>query len=365
VLVSKHSLAAVPRFTHLRKLMAPAGIVQFCRGLEPDAESGTCLDDNARALLVAIMALAADPSDPVARAVGDAAARFVFGAQRPDGSFHNLADIRGDYLDDVGSEESIGRAIWVSGVAVRCSVVPEWQSAAAIALKAALPAIGSLRADHSRAYAVFGLASAIAPDAVSHMKPVGEPLPASLRSDVARHLELLCKGLLDDHRNAATRDWPWWRPQLTWGNGRLPEALIRAACALGSRRLAKVGLGALEFLASVTQSGDVFVPIGNDGWYERGGVRSLYDQQPIEACAMTDAWLAAHRLTGESAYRARAQTAYDWFHGRNTERLALAVPETGGCYDGLRRERVNENQGAESTLSYLHSHLMMAAANGP
>lgn len=364
MLDTRHSLAAVPRFTHLRNLMAPAGVIQFSRGLEPDTQSGTCLDDNARVLLVAIMALAADPADPVARAAGDVAARFVVRAQRQDGSFRNMADINGDFLEEIGSQESVGRAIWVSGVAVRCAVVPEWRSGAMAVLKAALPAIKTLGADHSRAYAVLGLAAALAPDAVTHMKPLGEPLPSALRADVARHLETLCKDLLDDHRRVATRDWPWWQSRLTWGNGRLPEALLRAASALGSRRLADVGLNALQFLASVTQSGDVFIPIGNDGWYERGGVRSLYDQQPIEACAMTDAWLAAYRLTGDPSYRSRAETAYEWFHGRNTERIAVAVAETGGCYDGLRRGCVNGNQGAESTLSFLHSHLMMAAATG-
>jgi hypothetical protein len=167
--------------------------------------------------------------------------------------------------------------------------------------------------------------------------------------------------LARDFLSSATNDWSWWTPTLTWGNGRLPEAMLRSAAVTGQKRYAEIGLRALDFLADVTQSGDVFIPVGNADWYGRGGHRARYDQQPIEACAMVDAWLAAYRLTGDSTYLNRAGTAFDWFHGRNTEGLALARPQTGGCCDGLRRGRVNENQGAESTISYVQASLAMQA----
>jgi hypothetical protein len=106
------------------------------------------------------------------------------------------------------------------------------------------------------------------------------------------------------------------------------------------------------------------MPIGNDGWYPRGGRRAKYDQQPIEACAMVDVWLAASRLTGDASYLERARIAFEWFNGLNTERIAVGVAETGACYDGLQRGRVNRNQGAESTLSYLQARFAISAALG-
>jgi hypothetical protein len=345
-------------------MLGPAGVVQFSRGSTPDRSSGTCLDDNARAWLVAIYALRADPDQPYARLVGDAAAKFVAAAQLPDGQFHNFADIDGRFTDDVGSEDSYGRTIWACGVAARCAPEQQWRRIARTVLAAALPQVYKIRSPHARAYIVLGLAAALAPEMAAAVPPTGEPLEPQLHAEVERALAQMADGLLDHHITASSQDWPWWENHLTWGNGRLPEAMLRAAAATGNRDYAKTGIRALEFLAGITQSGTIFVPIGNQGWRLRGGTRAYYDQQPIEACAMVDAWLAAHRLTGDVTYRDAAQVAFDWFHGGNTERLALAIPESGACYDGLHAGHVNQNQGAESTLSYLHAHLAISAALG-
>ncbi|HEY5096110.1 MAG TPA: hypothetical protein VII69_13420 [Candidatus Eremiobacteraceae bacterium] len=342
-------------------MLRPAGVLQFSRGSSPDPSSGTCLDDNARAWLVAIYALRADPEQPYAKSVGDAAANFVAIAQHPDGFFHNFADVNGRFTDDVGSEDSFGRALWACGVAARCAPMPEWRAIARTALAAALPLVPEIRSPHARAYIVLGLAAAFAPE-VAALPPMGDALDPRLAGDVERALIGAADGLLDHHNRASAHDWPWWENHLTWGNGRMPEAMLRAAAATGNREYAATGIRALEFLADITQSGTVFVPIGNQGWRLRSGARAFYDQQPIEACAMVDAWLAAYRLTGEVSYRDSAQVAFDWFHGGNTERLALAIPETGACYDGLHAGHVNQNQGAESTLSYMHAHLAIGAA---
>ncbi|HEY7982332.1 MAG TPA: hypothetical protein VID19_12690 [Candidatus Eremiobacteraceae bacterium] len=355
-------LTTNPSFTHLHALLGPAGVIQFSRGTAPDPTSGTCLDDNARAWIVAIYALRADPEQPYARLIGDAAAQFVADAQRQDGRFHNFADVSGRFTDDVGSEDSFGRTIWACGIAARCAPVKQWRDIARKVLAAAAPVVAEVRSPHARAYIVLGLAAAFAPEKAAAVAPLGEPLDAPLLDDVERALTAVAGGLLDHHTAAASHDWPWWENHLTWGNGRLPEAMLRAALATGDRQYAATGMRALDFLAGITQSGTVFVPIGNQGWRLRSGARAFYDQQPIEACAMVDAWLAAHRLTGDLTYRDAAQVAFDWFHGGNTERLALAVPTTGACFDGLHPGHVNQNQGAESTLSYLHAHLAINAS---
>lgn len=343
-------------------MMGTAGIIQFGRGSTPDISSGTCLDDNARVWLVAMAALASQPHRESARDIGDSAAQFLVSAQRGDGRFHNLADVRGKHLDDVGSEDSFGRAIWACGTAASAATVPEWRSAALAVLETAAPAIEALTATHARAYAVLGLSAALAPEAASTLRPSGDALPAPLHDRLARSLAVLSGALDREFHSNATDDWSWWSETLTWGNGRLPEAMLRAAAATGNRRYAATGLRALAFLGEITQPAAVFTPVGNDGWYRRGGIRAKYDQQPIEACAMVDAWLAAARLTGDAAYVDRSRVAFEWFNGLNTERIAVGVAETGACYDGLQPGRVNRNQGAESTLSYLHAGFAIDAA---
>ena len=353
-----------PSFAHLHALLGPAGVTQFSRGATPDPSSGTCLDDNVRAWLVAMYALRSDPEQPYAHVIGDTAAAFVTAAQLPDGRFHNFADFDGRFTDVIGSEDSFGRTIWACGVNARCAPIAKWREIARTALAKALPLVHEIRSPHARSYVILGLAAAFAPEMAAAVTPVGEALDPNLRDDVGAALAAVADAMLAQHKAASSEDWPWWENHLTWGNGRLPEAMLRAAAATGNREYAATGIRALEFLAEITQSGTVFVPIGNQGWRLRSGARAFYDQQPIEACAMVDAWLAAHRLTGDLNYRDAAQVAFDWFNGGNTERLALAVPSTGACFDGLHAGHVNQNQGAESTLSYLHAHLAIGAALG-
>jgi len=353
---------ACVRLEHLRRLMAPAGIVQFGRGESPDLRSGTCLDDNSRAWLAAIHAMARSDAPAFTREIGDRAAAFITAAQRDDGWFHNMADIDGGHLDVVGSEDSIGRMIWVAGTAARCATVPEWRATAIGLLERVLPIIEELRVTHARAYALLGMSAALAPESAWPLAPAAPALPSPLRGRLKDVFLRVASSLLAVHRANASPDWPWWSDTLTWGNARLPEALLRSALATGDKKLEKAGTTALEFLASVTQPADMFVPIGNDGWYRRNGTRAIYDQQPIEACGMVDLWHAAFKLTGDTAYLDRARTAYAWFHGNNTEGLAVANAETGGCCDGLLRGELNENQGAESTLSYVQATLVISAA---
>lgn len=350
------------RLDHFRRLMAPAGIVQFARGESPDQRSGTCLDDNVRAWLAAVHVMARPDAPAFAREIGDRAAAFVTAAQRDDGWFHNMADIDGQHLDVVGSEDSIGRTIWAAGTAARCSTVPEWRETAIGLLERSLPILDEIRVIHARAYAILGLSAALAPDSAWPLRGAGPALPSPLRGRLKDVFLRVAASMLATFRENAAADWPWWSDTLTWGNARLPESMVRAAIATGDKKFAKAGLGALEFLASVTQPDDMFVPVGNDGWYRRNGRRPIYDQQPIEACGMVDLWQAAYKLTGDPTHVDRARTAYEWFHGKNTEGLPVANADTGGCCDGLRRGELNHNQGAESTLSYVHATLVTSAA---
>ncbi len=351
-----------PSFSHCRELLDRFGMVQFAIGAEPDLAFGYCVDDNARAFLASTLALHLRPDFEDARVVGEAALEFLERSQRADGLFHNLMDEQGAFTDEIGSEDSFGRALWACGVASRCAPVPEWRARSIALLAAALKHVEAMRWLRPRAYAVLGLAAAADPEKGSLFPAMGEGFDAPLQASVLAALHGQCSRLAREFQENAVAHWQWWEPQLTWGNARPAEALIRAAAVTADAGASSLGLQALRFLASVTQERDTFLPIGNEGWYERGGPRAVYDQQPIEACGMVDAWLAAARVTGDAAYRTKALEAFGWFLGLNSEGLVVAEVAQGGCHDGLRRGGLNPNMGAESTLSYVHAHTAIAGA---
>ena len=132
---------------------------------------------------------------------------------------------------------------------------------------------------------------------------------------------------------------------------------------MGQPKVVERGLQALRWLVElqVSEMGH-FRPIGSNGFYRRGGVRANFDKQPISAHATVSACLEAYRATSDRWWYEEAQRAFDWFIGWNDLGLELYSPESGGCRDGLHVDRVNANQGAESTLAFLLSLAEMRLA---
>jgi len=360
-LLSEVALGNPPKLEYCLRMLDRFGMLQFARGAAPDPRFGYCLDDNARAFLAAVITLYLDPDSVDAKKFGEAALGFMESCRRADGRFHNLMGPDGAFTDEVGSPDSLGRLIWASGIAASCATLPSWRERAQKLLLAALDQAETLNPLHPMAYSILGLAAATAPAAAAPI-PAGNPTLA--QADISRMrnvLERQCTNLTALLECNAQPQWDWFESFMTWGNARIPEALLRGSAALGDANLRATGLRTLGFLASVTHEKDVFVPVGNKGWYERGAERAIYDQQPIEACAMVDAWLAAAKLTGQVEYESKALEAFSWFIGLNTDRLSVVETESGGCRDGLEPGRLNTNMGAESTLSYVHAHASLAA----
>src|SRR5208282_2426119 len=173
--------------------------------------------------------------------------------------------------------------------------------------------------------------------------------------------DALANRLLDSYLANRSMDWKWFEKELSYSNARLPQALIRAGIRASNDAVVSAGLEALDWLATVQrcERKGHFVPIGSHGFYSKKTEKARFDQQPLEACASVSACLQAYRATGKDTWRKEAWTAFNWFLGDNDLQLALYDPTTGGCRDGLHPDRANQNQGAESTLSFLMALLEM------
>ena len=289
-----------------------------------------------------------DPHDALAERLAPTYLSFLHDAQIDDGRFHNFMGFDRAWLDAVGTHDSVGRALWSLGYGMRYAGRGSWRRTSQMLFDKALGSIEWLHYARAQAYACIGLShaieSGIAPDQEAQYK---------------RHLRSLADALKQRYLDVRDASWQWFENALTYDNARMPEAMLRAGLTLRDDELIAIGLRTFEFLERVTVEDGVFVPVGNEGWYQRGGVKPKYSQQPLEAVAMIDAALMGFDATGDPAYRSTAQLALDWYYGRNSRGIVMA--RHGGCLDGLNETSVNMNMGAESTLAYLAGAYALAA----
>jgi hypothetical protein len=334
-----------PSLEHVRALSDDVGIAQHAVLDVPNRKEGYCTDDVARAFIVAVAASAYERQRKEAFALGHTYLAFLHDAQMADGRFHNFMSYARTWLDDVGTPDSNGRAIWALGYGMRHAQRDSWRPICQGLLERALPHVLAFEFPRSRAYAAIGLAHAF--EALGRRDPTIE---ATLRA--------IASGLVTAHAATQGPHWNWFENTMTYDNARLPEALIRIGTVLEDRDVLDIGLATFGFYESVTVENGRFVPIGNAGWYPRGGRRSRYAQQPLEAASLVDAALAAEAVTKDDRYRRLAECGLEWFYGRNSRDAVMA--QSGGCFDGLEELGVNRNMGAESTLAYLASAFALA-----
>ncbi|HVA34139.1 MAG TPA: hypothetical protein VNG31_08335 [Candidatus Baltobacteraceae bacterium] len=339
-------MPALPPLDHLAVLSDETGVIQHAVETVPDRDTGYCTDDVARAFMVTLSWLQLAPRDEQAQRLASIYLAFLESAQRDDGRFHNFMSYERAWLDEVGTQDSCGRAMWALGYGIRFAPTEPWRRVCRALFERGLEAIDGFDYLRPRAYTMLGLAYAY---------------PALHDARHAGALRSLADVLVESYDSASDADWGWFEPEMTYDNARLCEALIRAGHALSDRRYEDVGLVTLAFYERVTIENGIFVPIGNKGWYRRGGERARYDQQPLEAYAMVDAELAAYEATGDSGRAGNAETALAWYYGKNTRASVMA--HGGGCYDGLG-EVPNRNMGAESTLALLAAAYTMELRRG-
>jgi hypothetical protein len=325
---------------YLETLCDATGILQHAVGARPDPAHGYCTDDVARALRVDLL-----HQRELGWAAVEASARrhlafleeaFVPGA----GRFRNFRAVGGAWLDDGGSQDSQGRAIQALGETILLAPDDGMAPTARLLLDRALPGARKLTALRASSSALLGCVAAVR---------------GGMVGDVESTLRQLAGRLAAEFRACPEPDWPWPEPVLTYENGLPVQALIVAGAHLRSDEMLQAGLRVLDWLvASQTAPEGHLAPIGN-GWWPRDGIRSRFDQQPIEASALVLAAAAACVAAGRAGDRRAVEQAYAWFLGANDLGVAVAEPGRGACFDALTPTGVNLNQGAESTLAWLNA----------
>jgi glycosyltransferase involved in cell wall biosynthesis len=336
---------------HVRAMTDDTGMLQHATFSVPRYDDGYCLDDNARALLLMTSLDDAGIDDPaVVRALESRYLAFVDHAfDRRSGRFRNFLSYDRRWLEPTGSEDSHGRALWALGAVVGRASDPGRLSLAGDLFHAAIPAVAAFTSPRAWAYALLGIEE--------YLRAFqGDSAAAALRVSLAERL-------LDLLRRTERPDWPWFEDSLTYCNARLAQALIVAGRGMERREMLDAGVHALDWLVSLQTSAEgQFAPIGSNGFYARGTAPATFDQQPVEASATLSACLAAHGATGDSRWIERSARIFAWFLGDNHLHQLVFDPATGGCRDGVHPDRVNQNQGAEATLSFLLALCEMRAA---
>lgn len=346
-----------PRLEHLRRMTDDTGLIQHAIGPVPNRKLGYTTDDNARALLVALLAW--QQGDQGARILADTYLAFLAYAQEPDGSFHNLFAYDRRPLEEEPSEDCQGRALWALAAAARAWGGTPAGTVAIRLFDQGLDAFARPAYPRGQAQLILAGATLLDPEGGPSLTDAPLTLPENLLQRVRSALILAATDLVLRYRHESGQGWYWFEPVMTYDCALLPAALFWAYRVTGSGEYLQVARESLEFFAGATVRNGTFWPVGNRGWYPRGGQPAEFDQQPLEAAALAVAAVAAQRATGQKGWRELGLIADHWFLGRNALGVPLYDPRTGGCRDGLSPDGVNENQGAESTLAFLLSRLIL------
>jgi glycosyltransferase involved in cell wall biosynthesis len=338
------------KLRHLLRMTDSTGVFQHANFSVPNFAEGYCTDDNARAFILAmVLGELGEDQEGVQRLASTTAAFLHHAFDAKARRFHNHMSFCRCWLDAQGSDDCQGRALWALGVGVGRCPFGSFHAMAAELFAAALPALTELTSPRAWAFGLIGIHEYL-------RRLSGDSLVTQTR-------EILTGRLMDLFERDVHPNWCWFEQELSYDNAKLSHALILSGRATGQQVVLETGLHSLRWLTEIqTSEKGHFRPIGSNGFYTRNGLRANFDQQPIEAQATVSACLEAFHATADVWWYEQAQRAFDWFIGWNDLGLELYSPETGGCLDGLHVDRVNRNQGGESTLAFLLSLAEMRLA---
>jgi glycosyltransferase involved in cell wall biosynthesis len=331
------------KLDHLKTLTDDTGILQHATYTIPNREHGYCVDDNARALLVAAMGRNYLPMDTTC--LDSFSSHYLsfllYAFNKETGRFYDFMTYAKQWTEEVGSEDAHGRTLWGLGKAVAFLDNPGQLAISSTLFNQALKAVEHFYSPRAIAFALVGIHAYLE-------KFSGD-------SEVRRVREILADRLFSQFENNATESWPWPENILSYANGQLPHALLLSGQWMQRSDMTDMGLESLKWLVRIQTEEGHFVSIGCNGWYEKGGSKARFDQQPIEANAMIEVCIEAFNVTRDKTWFDNAVMCFNWFLGHNDLNMPLYDPKTGGCRDGLMADGINQNEGAESTLAWLLS----------
>ena len=327
--------------THIFRLTDDTGMLQHTRFSVPDPVYGYTTDDNARALIMALMLYERYGNSKHLNLVYKYSS-FILNAQNNNGKFRNFLSYNRKWLDEEGSEDCFGRCIWAICYALSGEHAPQGLKQGLMhILNKAMPHAASLKSPRAKAYTIIGL--------------------TRLEDEHAGRLSYeLARSLCSQYETCRDGEWKWFEDVVTYCNSILPWSLILAYRAAGEQRFLDIAVESLGFLEGITFRHGYFKPVGCNGWLLKGGEPAEYDEQAVEACEMVLTYLDAYEVTGNREYLQKAKMCHAWFEGVNSKGICLIDRESGACFDGLTEHGVNLNMGAESLISYVMSYLRIS-----
>ncbi|HOQ36949.1 MAG TPA: glycosyltransferase [Acetivibrio sp.] len=326
---------------HIFRLTDDTGMLQHSKYALPDPNHGYTTDDNARALIMALMLYGRFKKKEYLDLVYRYAS-FLLNAQNDSGKFKNFMGYDRKWLEEEGSEDCFGRCLWALGYALSNDNTPTGvkQGLSSI-LKNAMPHVTGLNWLRAKAYSIIGLSCLENKDTTRLVFQIAQSLCSQY----------------DEHRDG---EWKWFEENVTYCNNVLPWSLLAAYRVTGEKRFWEVAGESLQFLESITFKDGYFKPVGCDGWLPKGGKIAEFDEQTVEACEAVLTYMEAYEITKDKRFLKKAKKCHAWYEGANSKGISLIDSETGGCYDGLTPQGLNLNMGAESLVSYIISYLKIS-----
>ncbi len=332
------------KLNHLMKITDDFGVIQFSKNTKPDKSSGYTVDDNARALIFCCEYYKSNKSEAILK-LARTYLSFLKFVQKEDGSFMNIVDENKKIVDIAWSKDAHGRVIWSLGVLCNSSEMPlEMRAEAEEMLVKALNKAKEIDSPRAISFITVGLA---------------EFYNSKKEKQIYEEIKYFSQKLVDAYKSNSSKEWNWFEEYLTYSNGKIPEALFKAYDIVKESEYLEIATKSIDFLIETSFEDFKFCPVGHDGWFIKNGKKAHFDQQPIEVSSMIHALVAAYHTTKDEKYLEYAYIAFDWYLGNNEIGCSVYDEITGGCHDGLGSATVNLNEGAESTIAYLLSRIIL------
>jgi glycosyltransferase involved in cell wall biosynthesis len=343
-------LMLLPPFSlvHIKRMTDDTGIIQHAKFGIPNLKEGYCLDDNARALLTALMTFKQN-KDASALELCPVYLSYIHYMQNKDGTFRNFMSFKRDFLDEVGSEDSFGRTIWALGYMLANAPNDSYYQIGRMIFFNAHPNFEKLKSIRSIANTIMGISYYL------RSNPSDDGM-----IELLKRLTISLTGHFEKNSD---KNWTWFEQLLAYDNAILPLAVLHASEILNDDKIHEIAIDSMDFLTKTTMKNGYLSVVGNEQWYKKDGESSKFAQQPLDVMAMVLMFHQAFHLTKDKNYLDKLFTSFMWFLGDNDLRMNLYDFETKGCCDGLESYGVNRNQGAESILAYTISYLTVLQAH--